>query len=415
MGKLNLEYFLARRIASYSKGARKNVMIRIATLSVTISVAVMIVSLAVILGFRKEITAKLTGFDAHIQIVHLNAYTSNETIPIDRDLPFLSQLRRIPGCVRVVPYAQKIGIPRGERALQGIMLKGVDSTYDWSFFQKNLVEGSVPDVRGERNKDILISRSLADLLEVSVGDPLEMLFIQESRSRDRFRVSGIYDTHFGELDQTVALTDLRNVQRLNGWDSTQITGYEVTVSDFSKLDQFTDSVYQVIMDNVPAEDQSPVRVVNLRERFPMIFDWLNAHNVNVGVIITIMLLVALFNMVAALLIILLERTSMIGILKTLGMDNRALQKMFVIRSSFVVLKGLLWGNIVGIGLCLLQHYTGWVTLNEEGYFLTTVPISMDWRWLLLLDGATFLVIVALMALPTMIISLILPEKTIRFE
>ena len=271
-----------RRIASYSKGARKNVMIRIATLSVTISVAVMIVSLAVILGFRKEITAKLTGFDAHIQIVHLNAYTSNETIPIDRNLPFLSQLRRIPGCVRVVPYAQKIGIPRGERALQGIMLKGVDSTYDWSFFQKNLVEGSVPDVRGERNKDILISRSLADLLEVSVGDPLEMLFIQESRPRDRFRVSGIYDTHFGELDQTVALTDLRNVQRLNGWDSTQITGYEVTVSDFSKLDQFTDSVYQVIMDNVPAEDQSPVRVVNLRERFPMIFDWLNAHNVNVG-------------------------------------------------------------------------------------------------------------------------------------
>ena len=242
MGKLNLEYFLARRIASSTKGMRKNVMIRIATLSVTISVAVMIVSLAVILGFRKEITAKLTGFDAHIQIVHIDAYTSNETIPIDRDMPFLSQVRRIPGCVRMVPYAQKIGIPRGERALQGIMLKGVDSTYNWSFFQKNLVEGAVPDVRGERNKDILISRSLADLLEVSVGDPLEMLFIQDSRPRDRFRISGIYDTHFGELDQTVALTDLRNVQRLNGWDSTQITGYEVTVSDFSKLDQVTDPI-----------------------------------------------------------------------------------------------------------------------------------------------------------------------------
>ena len=213
----------------------------------------------------------------------------------------------------------------------------------------------------------------------------------------------------------MVLTDLRNVQRLNGWDSTQITGFEIATSDFGRLEPFTDDVYQVVFDNLTGDEHDSLRVINIRERFPMIFDWLDAHNVNAGVIITVMLLVALFNMIAALLIILLERTSMIGTLKALGMGNRALQKMFVIRSSFVIIKGMFWGNVVGIGLCLLQHCTGWISLSQEGYFLTTVPIFIDWGWLALLNAATFLFIVALLALPTMIISLILPEKTIRFE
>ena len=292
----------------------------------------------------------------------------------------------------------------------------MDSTYDWSFFRQNLVEGELPDVQsGVRTKDIAVSRSLADLLEVAVGDPLEMLFIQDPPRRDLFRVAGIYDTQFSEIDHMMVLTDLRNVQRLNGWDSTQITGFEIATSDFGRLEPFTDDVYQVVFDNLTGDEHDSLRVINIRERFPMIFDWLDAHNVNAGVIITVMLLVALFNMIAALLIILLERTSMIGTLKALGMGNRALQKMFVIRSSFVIIKGMFWGNVVGIGLCLLQHCTGWISLSQEGYFLTTVPIFIDWGWLALLNAATFLFIVALLALPTMIISLILPEKTIRFE
>ena len=242
-----------------------------------------------------------------------------------------------------------------------------------------------------------------------------MLFIQDPPRRDLFRVAGIYDTQFSEIDHMMVLTDLRNVQRLNGWDSTQITGFEIATSDFGRLEPFTDDVYQVVFDNLTGDEHDSLRVINIRERFPMIFDWLDAHNVNAGVIITVMLLVALFNMIAALLIILLERTSMIGTLKALGMGNRALQKMFVIRSSFVIIKGMFWGNVVGIGLCLLQHCTGWISLSQEGYFLTTVPIFIDWGWLALLNAATFLFIVALLALPTMIISLILPEKTIRFE
>lgn len=416
MGRLNLEYFLARRIATQTGGRKNNVMVRIATLSVAIGIAVMIISLSVIFGFKREIAAKLSGFGSHVQIVNLDGNVSYETVPISKNQPFLSQIRSVRNFSGMHPYAVTIGIPRGERAMQGVVLKGVDSTYDWSFFRQNLVEGELPDVQsGVRTKDIAVSRSLADLLEVAVGDPLEMLFIQDPPRRDLFRVAGIYDTQFSEIDHMMVLTDLRNVQRLNGWDSTQITGFEIATSDFGRLEPFTDDVYQVVFDNLTGDEHDSLRVINIRERFPMIFDWLDAHNVNAGVIITVMLLVALFNMIAALLIILLERTSMIGTLKALGMGNRALQKMFVIRSSFVIIKGMFWGNVVGIGLCLLQHCTGWISLSQEGYFLTTVPIFIDWGWLALLNAATFLFIVALLALPTMIISLILPEKTIRFE
>ena len=415
MGRLNLEYFLARRIATQTGGRKNNVMVRIATLSVAIGIAVMIISLSVIFGFKREIAAKLSGFGSHVQIVNLDGNVSYETVPISKNQPFLSQIRSVRNFSGMYPYAVTIGIPRGERAMQGVVLKGVDSTYDWSFFRQNLVEGELPDVQsGVRTKDIAVSRSLADLLEVSVGDPLEMLFIQDPPRRDLFRVAGIYDTQFDELDKVMVLTDIRNVQRLNGWDSTQITGFEITTTDFPRLEKFTDAVDELVFDTPPAEGNT-LRVINVRERYPMIFDWLDAHNVNAGVIITVMLIVALFNMIAALLIILLERTSMIGVLKALGMGNRSLQKMFVIRSSFIILKGMFWGNLFGVGLCLLQHCTGLVRLDQAGYFLTTVPIFIDWGWWALLNLITFAFIVSLLALPTMIISLILPEKSIRFE
>ena len=270
----------------------------------------------------------------------------------------------------------------------------------------------------KRNDSGLLSTEDAatyDRMEADVGDPIEMLFVQNPPRRDRFRVSGIYDTGFGELDRVLALTDLRNVQRLNGWDSTQVSGFELRTTDFSHLDRFTDDVYRAVVEHQRTDRDEPLRVANVRMQYPMIFDWLDAHNVNAAVIITVMLLVALFNMIAALLIILLERTRMIGVLKTLGMGNGALQKMFVIRSSFIILRGMVWGNLIGIGLCLLQYFTGWITLDEQGYFLTTLPVSIRWGWVLMLNAGTFVLIVVLLSLPTMLISFILPERSIRFE
>ena len=333
MSRINLEYFLARRIAFTRGGRKNNVMVRIATLSVAVGMAVMIVSLAVIFGFKHEITAKLTGFGSHVQIVNLDGNTSYETVPISKNQPVVPLIEKLPACGEIHPYAIKAGILRGEEAMQGVVLKGVGPDYDWSFFRENLSEGSIPVLSDSvRNKDVLISHRLASMLKLRVGDPLEMLFIQNPPRRDRFRVKGIYDTQFDELDKVMVLTDIRNVQRLNGWDSTQITGFEITTTDFPRLEKFTDAVDELIFDTPPAEGNT-LRVINVRERYPMIFDWLDAHNVNAGVIITVMLIVALFNMIAALLIILLERTSMIGVLKALGMGNRSLQKMFVIRSS----------------------------------------------------------------------------------
>ncbi len=414
MGKLHIEYFLAKRISGRGTARKNNVMVRIATLSVAIGISVMIISLSVIFGFKHEISEKLIGFGSHVQIVNLDGNTSFETVPISKNQPFLHKLYDVKNLTGIYPYAIKAGIMRGEDAMQGVVLKGVDSSYDWTFFKDNMRSGEIISVDSARTKDVLISQALADMMSLEVGDKMEMMFLHNPPRRDRFRVKGIYDTQFAELDKVMVITDIRNVQRLNNWGADSITGFELTTSSFNNLERFTDDVFRVVVENPPVEGEH-VRVINIRERYPMIFDWLDAHNVNAAVIIIIMLLVALFNMISALLIILLERTSMIGILKALGMSNRSLQKMFVIRSSFVILKGMLWGNIIGMGLCLLQYYTGIVSLDQEGYFLTTVPIFINWGYLILVNVVTFFFLVALLALPTMIISLILPEKTIRFE
>ncbi|MDD3107772.1 MAG: ABC transporter permease, partial [Alistipes sp.] len=281
MGKLNLAYFMARRMTTATGGSKNNVMVKIAMLSVAIGAAVMIIALAVIFGFKQEIVGRLSGVGAHVQVTHLEGNTSYETAPISRNQPFLDHLSEVQHLKGVYPYAITIGIPQGDKAVSGVIFKGVDSTFDDSFFAQHLVAGTLPRHSDSvRYKDLLISRKLANLLEIEVGDPLRMLFLQQSPRRDRFRISGIYDAAYGELDQIV-LTDLSNVQHLNGWDSTQVSGFELTTSDFSRLEEFTDQIYDEVIEAAESEEaHDSLRVENLRERFPMIFDWLNAHNVN---------------------------------------------------------------------------------------------------------------------------------------
>lgn len=415
--RLNTEFFIARRIASRSAGDNNNVMVRIASITVAIGIAVMIVAMAVISGFRSEITGKLLGFGSHVQVVNLDGNNSYETVPIVRDPLMESKIGSLKGFESAHPYAVKGGILKSPDAMQGIMLKGVDERFDWSFFRDNLIEGELPRVSDSiRTKDILLSASLARMMQSGVGQPIEILFIQSDRPprRDRFKVSGIYDSGFAEMDKLVVPTDIRNVQRLSGWDSSQITGYEVSTTDFSRLEPFAQSVYHTIV-NDPMLANSNLKVVTIEEKFPNLFDWLKAHNVNAMVIIIIMLLVALLNMISALLIILLQRTRMIGVLKALGMTNRALQKMFLIRSSFIILRGMLWGNIAGLGLSLVQYFTHAIKLDSTGYFLTHVPIKLEMWWILALNAGTFIVILALLAIPAMIISYIRPDTTIRYQ
>lgn len=413
----NTELFIASRLSSRGATGRANPMVRIASATVCVGMAVMIISLAVITGFKAEITAKLVGFGSHLQIVNLDGNASLETAPITRNESMMRAIRGVEGVMSVAPYAVKGGIVKTDEAMQGVMLKGVDGDYDWSFFRGNLREGELPRVGDSvRTKDILISGKLARTMRLKTGDAVQMLFLNEGAPprRDRFKVSGIYDSGFEEIDMMMIPTDIRNVQRLGGWSGDMITGYEIGLAHFDDIDPVSTRVERAMLDTPDALKEG-LMLTDIRQRFPTQFDWLRTLDVNTAVIIVIMLLVAALNMVSALLIILLERTGMVGTLKALGMNSPSLQRLFIYRSAALVLRGMAWGNLTGVGLCLVQKYTGIAKLNESGYFLSEVPVHIGWGWLAWLNVAVFAALVLLMVLPTGIISKIKPETTMRFR
>lgn len=414
MPKINTPFFIASRLSAEKSTPKNKVMVDIATLSVTVSIAVMIVAIAVIVGFKKEIAAKVVGFSSHIQIVNLDNNNSYETVPVSADQPFLAPLRELSGVVSVNEYAVKAGVMRHNDAIQGVVLKGVSSGFDWAFFKENLVTGSVPlIVDSVKTKEVLISSSLASLMQLQPGDKFEMMFIEEPPRRDRYTVSGIYETSLAEFDKIMVIADIRNIQRLNRWDTAFVTGFDIMIEDFDELEKVKEEVENIVFELQSPEQ--PLMVVDVKERNEAIFDWLSLQDLNVVIIIAIMIFVSGFNMIAMVLILLMEKTSLIGILKTLGMPDSQLQKLFLYRASYITIKGVVLGNIVGIGLCLLQHYTGLVKLSEAGYFLTEVPVYINWFYIVLLDVGAFAAILLLQALPTLIIARISADKNIKYS
>ena len=289
--------------------------------------------------------------------------------------------------------------------------------YDTSLLGEWLVRGQMPRIGDSiRTKDILLSQLLADRLEVGVGDRIEMLFVDggERPRRDRFKVSGIYASGLDEMDRTMVFTDIRNVQRLCDWTADEISGYEIRVRALDEAPAFARTLGRTLLYD-EGEGTENLAVESVTERYANIFDWLKAHDVNAAVVIGIMLVVAFFNMTSALLILVLERTRMIGLLKALGMRSRQIRAVFLWRAAFVALRGLGWGNLVGLGLCVVQHTTHLVKLNPEGYLLSEVPISLGWGWWLALNAGFIAVIVLLLMIPASIVSRIKPEETIRYE
>ena len=416
MKNISAELFIAHRTARPAEGGRMGLMERIAIISVALSLAVMIVALAVISGFKNEISQRLAGMGAHLTVTA--PYGDRSAPPaVLRNESAERALAADKNIVSVRAYDSKGGVVRSEHAMQGIILKGVDGGYEGSFFDRMLSEGELPRTGGaERTKDILISRTTASLLAVGVGDKVEMIFIDSdeagegSARRDRFRISGIYSTGMEELE-ALALTDIRNVQRLSGRSANEVAGYEIMLSDFSHLDESAARAAWILTNNT--DDNLRVRTVT--ELYPNIFDWLRTHDVNAAVIIGVMLAVALFNMIAALLITVLERTRMIGILKSFGMTDNALQRLFLYRSAAITLRGVLWGNIAGLGLCAVQMLWHPLKLDAAGYLLSEVPVDIVWWHLAALDIGAAAVIVAAMALPARLTSRIRPEQAIRYE
>lgn len=417
MKRFNTELFIARRL-SHDPEAKKAVsrpITKISIIAVAISLVVMIVSVAIVTGFKNEITDKVLGFGGHIQIQNYDSNTSYETRPISTKLDFVPKLPSIPGIAHIQVYAYKPGIIKTKDNIQGIVLKGVSTDFDWNFFKKNMSEGETLTISdtGVSNQ-LMISKTIASLLQLKLNDKINIFFVQEPPLVRRFLITGIYDTKFDEFDKTFVFCDIKQIQKLNKWTPDQISGFELTTTNFDNVQGTTYDVEDVAGLTV-LPDGSGIKVSNIKEKFTQIFDWLNLQDTNVAVILGLMLFVAAFNMISGLLIFILERTQMIGVLKALGASNFLIQKIFLYHSAYITAIGLFWGNVIGIGLCLIQKYFHLIKLDETNYYISSVPINLQIDHLLYINIGTFVTVFLMLLIPSLLISRITPEKTIRYE
>jgi len=414
---MNIELYIAKRLVSGDE-RKKSVsgpIVTIAIAGIALGLAVMIMSASIVTGFKNEIRNKVIGFGSHIQIINFDSNISYETIPISSNQAFIPDLMAIPEVRHIQPFATKAGIIRTRDDIQGVVLKGIDKNFDWTFFERNMQEGMRIILSDSAvSNEAVISRAIASLLRLEVGDDFGMHFIQDPPRARRFTVAGIYETGLEELDKLFVLSDIRHIQRLNEWNNDQISGFEILLSDYNNLDNVAYEVDE-IAGNIFTDDNSRLRVISISEKYPQFFDWLQLLDMNVWVILSLMVIVAGFNMVSGLLILILERTGMIGILKALGLENSGLRKIFLYQSAFLIAKGLLWGNLIGIGIALLQHYSGFIKLDQASYFISTVPVNLRISHLLMLNAGTMIITVAMLIIPSYIIGRISPEKTIRFD
>ena len=414
---MNLELEMARRMARHADGARRSVMERITTFAVAVSVAVMILSLAVMMGFKREIARKSSALTAEVVVTDVRNTFSVDAEPIRYSASLDSLVATLPEVRSVLPYALRGGVIRTDEGVEGVLLKGVGAAYDRATYAEWLQAGELPRIGDSiRTKDILISRQLADRLRLEVGERVEMLFVEEGELpfRDRFKVSGIYASGMDELDRTLVVTDLRNVQRLSLWDAEQVTGLELRLDDFEQARAVADKLDRALL-YTDVEGLENLTARSVQEIYPAIFDWLKAHDVNAAVVLVIMLVVAFFNMSTTLLILIFERIRMIGILKALGMQHRALRRMFRYRATMIALRGLAWGNAVGLAICWLQAAFQVVKLDAEGYLLSAVPIAVEWEWWLLLNLGFTAAIYLMLLLPASVVATVKPEETMRYE
>ena len=385
----------------------------VAKVAVAVSVAVMIVALAVVGGFERALVEKMTGMTGHLTVEQLALGGDAEQRPIVRNADFESRVAELDHFGSMSAWAGKMGVLKSRTAMQGVLLRGEEEGYDSLFFKRNLTEGALPRIGGEqRRKDLLVSQSMANLLEVGVGDKVEVVFVGNGTPtrRDAYKVCGIYSTGMESFERHLAITDLRNVQRLNDWSEEEVSGYHISADRMKNMELLG---AEVRVEALHAGGKELWRTSDLTQTYPQIFNWLATHDVNAVVIIVIMLAVALLNMITSLLIIIFERIRMIGTLKTLGMRNAAIQRVFLWQSLGVIFRGMLWGNLVGVGIVVLQQLTGLVRLDPEAYLLSAVPVEWGWDWWLALNIGTPIVLVALLAIPVAIVARIKPDLTLR--
>lgn len=415
---MNLPLFIAKRIYS-DKGDKRKVSrpaIHIAIIGVAIGLAVMIITVSVVLGFKHTIRDKVIGFGSHIQVHNLLTYSGTDPHPICINDSLMNVLKHIDGVDHVQRYTYTQGILKTDDDFLGAMFKGIGPEYDTSFLKAHLTEGEIPQFSDTTSHyQLLMSKMIADKMRLKAGDKVYTYFIDNDDVRTRrYTVCGIYQTNMTRFDESLCFTDIWTASRLNGWNSDQFTGVEMTVKDFNRLDETADLFIQDI--NRTSDDEgNTLTSETIYEAYPQVFSWLELLDLNVWIILILMICVAGFTMISGLLIIILERTHMIGILKAIGSRNAMIRHTFLWFSVFIIGQGLLWGNVIGIGIVLIQHYTGIITLDPQTYYVNEAPMELNIPLVVLINVATLLICVFVLIAPSYLISHIHPAKSMRYE
>jgi len=412
--QLNYELFIAKRIisAKQHKNSVSSPIIKISILAIAIGMIVMLFSIATGTGLQKKIKEKISGFNGDVQIMTYDANNSKITLnPVSLHQNFYPDFNEVPNVKKVQAYATLAGIIRTSENFEGVILKGVNADYDWTFFKDYLVTGKIPDLKGEISNEILISGITSKRLKLKTGDSFYMFFVKDDPNKApnarKFVVSGIFDSGFQEIDEGFIVGDMRHIQKINKWEADQVGGFEVLLHDFDQLKQSGNDIY----DNIDPK----LNAFTIAEKYPAIFEWLDLFDVNIAVIIGIMILVAGINMITALLVLILERAPMVGVLKALGNNNWSIQKIFLYNAAYLIGIGLFWGNLIGLGLLFLQKKFGIITLNPENYYVTQAPVHLNLYHILLLNIGTLLLCMIMLLIPSYIVSKISPVKAIKFN
>jgi len=411
---LNLEYFIAKRLIA-SKGRKSSIsapIIKIAIAAIAIGMIMMIVSVATGIGLQEKIREKIAAFNGHIIISNFDDNQSEvSVVPISLRQDFYPKFTSVAGIDHVQAVATKAGIIRTATAFEGIIFKGVGKDYEWKYLKEYTVAGRLPNLKAKLNEEILISQFLANRLNLKIGDRFVTFFMKQEANKlpnkRVFEVVGIYNSGFQEFDATYIIGDIRHVQKINRWQNDQIGAFEVYIDDFDNIQTKGEEVY--------AQTNSALNTQTIVEKYAYIFEWMQLFDFNILVILIVMIVVATINMVVALLVLILERTQMIGILKALGANNWSVRKVFLYNAFYLIMRGLFWGNFIGIGLVLTQKYFGIIQLNPENYYVNQAPVYFNLGYIFLLNLGTVLICLLVLLIPSYIITKITPVKAIHFD
>ena len=406
---MNLSLFIAKRITLHAPRSFSKLIVRIAIIGIALGLAVMILAIGILKGFKTEVREKLRGFAGDIQIIKLDLNASYENSPCSIEPATLERIAHYPEIAYLQAFATKPGIIKTRDEVEGVVLKGVDKFYDITYFKRTLAAGKVIDFSDSTasQKQIMISQFTADRLKLKVGDDFLMYFVQEPLRMRKFNIVGIFNLGIEEVDKMYVVGDLALIRRLNNWQDNQVGGYELRINNFDNLNEVAAKVYDGL--------DMDIKSYSIEELFPSIFQWLNLIDVNTQVILVLMLAVAIINMISALLIMILERTNMIGILKAIGSSNWQIRKIFLYNASYLIAVGLLVGNLLGVGLGALQAYTRWLKLDQASYNISFVPMELHFTDILLLNLGTLCICVLVLLIPSLLVTKISPIQAITFK